>query len=355
MKKTHSKNWLKLSVLAASTSLAATVSVVKAAEIDVYGYVKADFIYDLDQDLGDELDSSGVNVGAESQSHFRAHARQSRIGFKSEVEGAKLKVEGDFFGGGGNEVVSNSRSFRIRHAYGQYKNVLIGQTWSTFMDFSALPATVDFAGPAAAVFARQTQLRYTLGNLSLAIENPSPLVGGEETVLEELPDFIAKYSMSNDNFSFYAAGLLQTVEIEGGAADGESESYFGLHAGGNVKLGDSTLMLSVVSNAGRYGTAGFANPTFVVVGDQLQTNDYTGLTLAYNLKNFNIAYGNVSFDEDYLAATDKKDISTFHVNYSIKASKNVTYMFEFSAAKNELVNGESDTAKRLQFAAQYNF
>jgi hypothetical protein len=40
-------------------------------------------------------------------------------------------IEGDFAGDG--------RLFRLRHAYGQWKSLVIGQTWSTFADPEAEP------------------------------------------------------------------------------------------------------------------------------------------------------------------------------------------------------------------------
>ena len=74
-------------------------------------------------------------------------------------------IEMDFWGGGGNEIVSNSANPRIRHAFIKYKDVLAGQTWSTFMNTSAIPESADFAGATLGlVFIRQGQVRYTMGD-----------------------------------------------------------------------------------------------------------------------------------------------------------------------------------------------
>ncbi|MBS3804927.1 MAG: porin, partial [Oleiphilaceae bacterium] len=44
------------------------------------GYVKADAIYDFDQDMGDSLFVQGLETGDVAEdSSFRAHARQSRL------------------------------------------------------------------------------------------------------------------------------------------------------------------------------------------------------------------------------------------------------------------------------------
>ena len=73
----------------------------------------------------------------------------------------KTRFEGDFFGSGGNQIFSNSTSFRLRHAFGSVGGLLAGQTWSNFMPIESYPGTVDFNGPAGLTFIRQAQLRYT--------------------------------------------------------------------------------------------------------------------------------------------------------------------------------------------------
>ncbi|WP_330217999.1 porin [Marinobacter similis] len=82
--------------------------------VTIGGYVKLDMIYDFDQDMGDSLFVAGLDTAnSESDPSFRAHARQSRVRIKTttptEVGDVKTTVEGDFYGGGGNEIFSNSR------------------------------------------------------------------------------------------------------------------------------------------------------------------------------------------------------------------------------------------------------
>ena len=68
--------------------------------------------------------------------------------------------------------------FRLRHAYGQWQGLVIGQTWSTFADPEAEPSGIDFEGLNAIALFRQPQVRYTRPlrqrySLAAAIENPS--------------------------------------------------------------------------------------------------------------------------------------------------------------------------------------
>ena len=127
------------------------------------GYVKGDAIYDIDNDPGDLFAFSGIaidNSAADNaDGNFRMHARQSRFRFDSRTPTdwgqMRTRIEGDFFGAGGNEWFSNSNSFRLRHAWGRLGPVLAGQSWTTFMDEDTFADTVDFFGPVAVEFARQ--------------------------------------------------------------------------------------------------------------------------------------------------------------------------------------------------------
>ena len=368
------KQFKKKALIVGLGIMGALNSGIVTAKTSVYGYVRADFIFDTDQDLGDELAENVIDTSpdAEQESNFRAHARQSRIGVAHEGKNFTAKVEGDFFGGGGNELVSNSREFRIRHAYGSYKNLTAGQTWSTFMDrdFIAFPTTVDFTG-STVPFVRQALLRLSLGNLDLAIENPEPFFRGDSEAAsadEQLPDFVARYARSSDTFSYYVSGVLQSLEVSGGAADGESDSLLGLSAGASLKFGGSSkLQASVTSNAGRYLLFGFSNPTHVVVGNELESVDHIGFNVAFSQNvgkrgQFNLSYGSVSFDDDFagvagssLGLEDVDSVNVLHANYIFNITENVTYSFEVSNLDQESFNGNSNDNTRFQFAAQYNF
>jgi len=95
-------------------------------------------------------------------------------------------VEGDFAG--------PSNTFRLRHAFGQYKALLIGQTWSTFMDADARPEDLDFEGINGQILVRQPQIRYfpNIGedwNLLVSLEDTNPQIGGGDGH-SHIPDFV---------------------------------------------------------------------------------------------------------------------------------------------------------------------
>ena len=353
----------RVGLCAATTALLASAGSASAVEVKVGGYVKVDAIYDLDADLGPSLDASAVPTGAgvSSDPSFQMHALQSRLNVSATEGDLMVFMEGDFFGGGGSELVSNSRHFRLRHAYGKMGNFLAGQTWSTFMDANWVlyPATVDFGGPAGATFIRQAQFRWTLNDgLDLAIENPENRVEGE-TTRDTVPDIILRYARAG-NVSWQVAGLAQQFEVDGGTADGETETNFGATAGVNFKIGDNSISVKANVNSNRYTYYGFSNPAAVVVGGTIETIDHSAVVAAYNHSwgggaRTTIAYGMVDFDTDFLSATDIDNISTFHINYRWNPHEQVEYGAEISMADQELVNGDDGDATRLQFAVKYDF
>ncbi len=150
----------------------------------IHGYTKLDMFVDIGNAAGDSADFTAIRPnGSTAQNRsgvFRLHARQSRLTFETRTPTnygqLQTFVQGDFFGTGGNQFVSNSTSFRIRHAYGVLGPVLAGQTWTNFLNVDDDPETLDFNGPAGQIFARQAQIRYTqaLGKFTVSgsIENP---------------------------------------------------------------------------------------------------------------------------------------------------------------------------------------
>ena len=376
---------VKTVLIGSSAAIGLSVGAAKAEfDITPYGYVKADAILDLDHTLGDTLNASAVPVGnaVTDDGSFRSHARQSRFGLNiSDSErGLGARIEGDFFGGGGNEVVSNSSSFRLRHAFITAGNWTFGQTWSVFMDrdFIAYPTTVDFAGPAGVTFARQSQIRYSIGGFDIALENPETTIGGlaaGESKVDKAPDITARYTHSGDSLSWYVAGLAQQYEVTGGGPNnGQNASNVGVQGGINVSVGDSLQLFgTAIVNGGRYTYYGFVQPQAVIANGSLETVESTAYSLganinwggAYNARSV-IVFGTTTIDDEYQtqlsalqSATNTtattEEMSTLHINYWWTPVEDWDLGIELSSASRELFNGTDGDAARLQFAAQVSF
>lgn len=97
-------------------------------------------------------------------------------------------IEGDFAG--------DRNTLRLRHAYGQWRRFIYGQTWSTFSDPEAEPDGIDFEGLNAIVLFRQPQIRWSfpLGErfrMAVALEDPRPDLT-DATGVNQVPDLIVR-------------------------------------------------------------------------------------------------------------------------------------------------------------------
>src|SRR6185369_10132734 len=97
----------------------------------------------------------------------------------------RFYVEGDLFG-------SNATTPRMRHAYAQVKNFLLGQTFSNFQNPDAGPDQLDFQGPNAQVSLRNPQFRYSIAlakktSLRFSIEKASSDVAFKTPEFNALP------------------------------------------------------------------------------------------------------------------------------------------------------------------------
>ncbi len=194
------------------------------------GYIKADARYvDGDVAYRDFWIGTGGAL-SESASQFRVFANETRFNTKYVHGDVTGFIEMDFLGGGGNEVISNSAHPRLRHAFIKYKNILAGQTWTTFMNTSAIPESADFAGATVGLaFIRQGQIRYTNGGFQVALENPESY--GGDTANDDMPDVIARYNFKGDWGNISVSGLARSLT----SPLGNDETSFGASIAGRIK------------------------------------------------------------------------------------------------------------------------
>jgi hypothetical protein len=195
------------------------------------GYVKADFIYDFDPiDATDSFVTTSIPVGAAPRTNARYHARQTRFSFDTrwatDERTVRIFVEGDFF--------SESDRYRLRHAYGEVGSLLVGQTWTTFTDVAAAPATLDFEGSVSSVNRRQAQARWTqpvfCDDLTLAlavedtqfvIETPVGVTGDPRS---PSPDFVGHLRLERQWGRLQVGGLYRILGVQ---PSGDSVEIFG--------------------------------------------------------------------------------------------------------------------------------
>ncbi len=375
---------LKGSIIATATLFAIGSSVASAAtDFDFGGYIKTDVMFSdysngapESGNLSRQFYVPGTIYGTEENGKqvVDFQARESRFNFKTstELDGHKLSgfIELDFMTHtDGNERVSNSYSPRIRHAFINYDNWTVGQTWSTFQNPGALPENLDFVGAADGTpFVRQAQIRYTSGAFQFALENPettvNPYGGGARITSGNgiVPDFIARYNFSFEGGSkFTIAGLARQLNIENAAADDQTFGY-GASLTGIVPIGRDDLKFSATigDGLGRYMALNYANAGVLDSHGDIETISSYGGFISYRhwwneqwRTSITASGFKADNDVDLTGSSANEDAYSGYINLLYSPIKPMTVGIEYMYAKNSKENGDDGELNRVIFSVKY--
>lgn len=197
--------------------------------VAIGGYVKVDFIQDfkamgnVDDFQTNSIPARGTAAGAQG-GQTNIHARETRFNLevRSDSPAGKFRAfaEGDFYGSG--------NAFRLRHGFGEIGPLLGGQTWTTFMDISARPLTIDFEGPDGEAFVRQAMIRFARPlaphwTFAVAVEDPTPQFavpsGLSGTARSNVPDIPAYVRYQQSRGHVQLAGLVRQLRFDSNDED----------------------------------------------------------------------------------------------------------------------------------------
>jgi len=346
--------------------------------LKIGGYFKTDFIYDLKPagNTDSFIPSSFPVPQPTAVNNSTISIRPTRLSLDFRIPDTKVGdvrfyVEGDFFG-------TNATTPRMRHAYAQARNFLIGQTFSNFMDPDGFPDTLDFQGPNGMVSIRNPQVRYGFAltpstTLYVSVEKPS------SDVLFKTPQFSAQPNAPAPDGAIrlrqeFQRGHFQVAvlfrDIAAFLPDGTTGSVFGW--GVNTSLGFKTfgkdnVIFAVALGDGisRYlqDTSGLgidAEPTSTP-SPHLQATPAVGVDLAYQhywLKRLrsSAVYSYAAVNNTDLAAATTYNHGTYtgaNLIWNPLGSLNVGAEFLYGWVMEQ--NGKSANAPRIQFSAKYSF
>jgi len=209
------------------------------------GYFKTDFIYDL-KPAGDGerfIPSTFPIPAPVGVNNTTVSIRPTRMNLDFLIpvssKSVRFFVEFDMFG-------SNATTPRLRHAYAQVANFLVGQSFSNFMDPDSGPDTLESVGPNSQVMMRDPQLRYTYPlaektSLSFSIERASSDLSFKTPEFTSLPssptpDGVVKLRQEFSKGHIQVATLMRSPSAY--LPDGRNESVFGwgVSVAGAVKV-----------------------------------------------------------------------------------------------------------------------
>lgn len=211
----------------------------------VDGSARSDFIYDPRTSvLGDSFVVSGIPIPAPSgPSNFIASIRGSRVSadFRIPVADEKIArtfVQLDFFGANG------ATAPRLRHFYAQLDNLLVGQTFTNFMDPDAFADSLDTQGANSAVSVRLPQGRYSFdlgggASAAVAVEVPSSNItfsvnGAPAVPFTPAPDGTLHFRKEWERGHIQLAGTFRNLGAQ--LPGGLRESVFGWGVNGTTEV-----------------------------------------------------------------------------------------------------------------------
>ncbi len=190
------------------------------------GFVKTDLFVDANQAgtyYGGYVPSSFPSSAQPHTVNATVSMRASRFSteIRQPIQGddsgktVKVYLEYDFLGN------YDRTSLRLRQFYAEYKNLLVGQTWSAFSDPDVFPDTLEFEGPPGIIGLRQPMIRYTqpLNNsnqIGISVEKsgtdtPFATQYGTPVGSSLWPDLVAFYRYEKQHGHLYAAFLSRSV------------------------------------------------------------------------------------------------------------------------------------------------
>jgi hypothetical protein len=354
--------------------------------LKIGGYFKADFIYDLKPAGNAEafVPASIPIPQISTVNNTTVSIRPTRLSLDFRIPSTKIGevrfyLEGDLFG-------TSATTPRLRHAYAQASNFLIGQTFTNFMDPDGFPDTLDFQGPNGMVNLRNPQIRYgfALGKsttLYFSAEKPSSDVLFTTAQFNSKPnspspDGTVRLRQEFQRGHFQVAGIFRSVAAfvtSNGIARTDSVFGWGVNISAGFKtVGKDNIVIGVASGHGisRYiqDTSGLgidAEVTVVGARPHLQATPDVGADVAYQHYWRKTLRSSAVFS---YAAVNNPVLSAFvpgtTYNHSYYSGGNLIWN-PFSSSLNmgaevlyggqQLQNGSKGNDTRIQFSAKYNF
>lgn len=350
------------------------------AALAIGGFVKTDVVYNFDPlQIKDRFIVGSIPVGItettgdEAQSSVTAD--QSRLNFDlrqpTHYGIMRAFIEGDFAGDG--------ETFRLRHAFGQWKRMLAGKTWTTFMDPDASPEEIDFEGLNGRINVRQAQIRFmpTFGEeyeLQFAMEDPNPQIQNGSGVTRTPDLVVAGRFQPYERVHTKLALIAREIRGQSNSGDVSKEFAWGVSLSGSVSTPqldrrDKVLFqLNHGNGIGRYvndlSSIGNYDGIFVPDTGELQLFNVTAGYVSWqhwwpiNELRSNFTFGAVGVDNPGFLDDDSDAYQrTLRVSSNLIWSPipRIDIGGEYLWGQRENTNGDRGDATQLQFAVKYRF
>jgi len=352
--------------------------------VEIYGFTEADSILDFKRNNPDWYDVNRPTTlptfAGEfgNDGHFYLSPRQTRFGVTSTLPtpagDVTATLEMDMLGTGPDAGLT---TIRLRHAWGRWKRIGAGQTFSQFMNPDVYPNRLDPWGPSAMPTLRNIQVFWRVyeqgpSNLTVALENPGasaddetdPELFAERIDLQHInvrfpaPDVTGHYRVGGPWGHVQAGGVLRYIawddrlRSERLNLDGHVRGW-GVNLSSVVNAGSNdVLRMQVV-----YGRAieNYINDAPIDVGPAVNPGDSVQPVVGRALPVFGIvAYVDHTWVKAWStsAGYSRVDISNSNAQTPVafKVGQYATVNLLCTPAQNVLMGAEFQWAQRQNFS-----
>ncbi len=352
---------------------------VKKLSFEFSGFVNLNAIIDFNGlEKYDDFTTSEIPINPspyEKITMFHMTARQSRLNFGANylTPWGKLKgfVSGDFYTGN-----TGAKSyFRLREAYLQLGNLLLGQTNTTFGNPDVVPVTIDFEGPNSATTLRNPMIRYSnkIGkgwSYVLALEMRGPDIRPFDKVVDPflaMPCLVGSINKAGDwgvitlsgmvdNTRYFTSDTVEKHEIGyGGALSAIIHTWKKSHFSIFFIAGKgASNFISDLSGNGYNGVPNLAKNKLVLLNS---IGGFVAYTQNWNKKlSSNFIFSYIELEKtQLLKSTDFRYSNYALANLFYAPFSRFKFGVEYIYGELFVQNNENGDANRLQFLAQFSF
>lgn len=276
------------------------------------------------------------------------------------------RVELDFLlSPGGNERISNSYNPRLRRAYVDLDGWRIGQDWTTFQTLQAMPESASFFAPAESqVFVRQPVIRYTTGNLQLALENPNTSIDGVGLTGDgALPDAVLRYNFRGKNYDIALSALLRQLKYRDAGINATAFGW-GMSLAGRFYIGTDDIRFSIQGGegVGRYVGLGIApaavlnaTSTDIVPVPVLSGNIAYRWVLGDTSLSGGYSFIRIDNDKNLTGSTATAGSQSVFVAMTRRLAPKLSIGAEFLYGQREIESGVKGNMRRFTFSVRQGF